>query len=175
MPPSKSSGYVDYELSGLDVGINKTIELVDKSQHFTKPPSRYSEASLVKELEKKGIGRPSTYQETITTIQDRGYVRSENKRLYATKIANLVTDRLQNSFKNIMDYGFTAEMEKNLDKVAEGKEDWKKLLEDFNKVFVIDKNNCKEWKRQSKKSVAFHLANKISDLLINYNRSDLNA
>jgi Topoisomerase IA len=116
MPPSKSSGYVDYELSGLDVGINKTIELVDKSQHFTKPPSRYSEASLVKELEKKGIGRPSTYQETITTIQDRGYVRSENKRLYATKIANLVTDRLQNSFKNIMDYGFTAEMEKNLDK-----------------------------------------------------------
>jgi len=144
MPPSKSSGYVDYELSGLDVGINKTIELVDKSQHFTKPPSRYSEASLVKELEKKGIGRPSTYQETITTIQDRGYVRSENKRLYATKIANLVTDRLQNSFKNIMDYGFTADMEKNLDKVAEGKEDWKKLLEDFNKVFEEAKNKADE-------------------------------
>ena len=142
MPPSKSSGYVDYELSGLDVGINKKIESVDKSQHFTKPPSRYSEASLVKELEKKGIGRPSTYQETITTIQDRGYVRSENKRLYATKIANLVTDRLQNSFKNIMDYGFTAEMEKNLDKVAEGKEDWKKLLEDFNKVFEQAKNEA---------------------------------
>ena len=144
MPPSKSSGYVDYELSGLDVGINKTIELVDKSQHFTKPPSRYSEASLVKELEKKGIGRPSTYQETITTIQDRGYVRSENKRLYATKIANLVTDRLQNSFKNIMDYGFTAEMEKNLDKVAEGKEDWKKLLEDFNEVFEDAKSKADE-------------------------------
>ena len=142
MPPSKSSGYVDYELSGLDVGINKKIESVDKSQHFTKPPSRYSEASLVKELEKKGIGRPSTYQETITTIQDRGYVRTENKRLYATKIANLVTDRLQNSFKNIMDYGFTAEMEKNLDKVAEGKEDWKKLLEDFNKVFEQAKNEA---------------------------------
>ena len=142
MPPSKSSGYVNYELSGLDVGINKKIESVDKSQHFTKPPSRYSEASLVKELEKKGIGRPSTYQETITTIQDRGYVRSENKRLYATKIANLVTDRLQNSFKNIMDYGFTAEMEKNLDKVAEGKEDWKKLLEDFNKVFEQAKNEA---------------------------------
>ena len=142
MPPSKSSGYVDYELSGLDVGINKKIESVDKSQHFTKPPSRYSEASLVKELEKKGIGRPSTYQETITTIQDRGYVRSENKRLYATKIANLVTDRLQNSFKNIMDYGFTAEMEKNLDKVAEGKEDWKQLLEDFNKVFEQAKNEA---------------------------------
>ena len=144
MPPSKSSGYVNYELSGLDVGINKKIESVDKSQHFTKPPSRYSEASLVKELEKKGIGRPSTYQETITTIQDRGYVRSENKRLYATKIANLVTDRLQNSFKNIMDYGFTAEMEKNLDKVAEGKEDWKKLLEDFNKVFEEAKNKADE-------------------------------
>ena len=92
----------------------------------------------------KGIGRPSTYQETITTIQDRGYVRSENKRLYATKIANLVTDRLQDSFTNIMDYGFTAEMEKNLDKVAEGKEDWKKLLEDFNKVFEEAKNKADE-------------------------------
>ena len=68
------------------------------SQHFTKPPSRYSEASLVKELEKKGIGRPSTYQEIITNIQERGYVNSESKRLYATKIANLVSDRLENSF-----------------------------------------------------------------------------
>ncbi len=140
MPPGKNSGYVDYDLENLSVGLMKKISNVEKSQHFTKPPSRYSEASLVKELEKRGIGRPSTYQEIITNIQDRGYVNKENKRLYATKIANLISDRLLKSFKNIMDYGFTAEMEKNLDSVAEGKESWKKLLEDF----YADFNKAKE-------------------------------
>ena len=135
MPPGKNSGYVDYDLESLSVGLMKEVNKVEKSQHFTKPPSRYSEASLVKELEKRGIGRPSTYQEIITNIQDRGYVKSENKRLYATKIANLISDRLIKSFNNIMDYGFTANMEKSLDDVAEGKESWKKLLEDFWKSF----------------------------------------
>ena len=140
MPPGKNSGYVDYDLEGLSVGLIKKISKVEKSQHFTKPPSRYSEASLVKELEKKSIGRPSTYQEIITNIQDRGYVNKENKRLYATKIANLISDRLLKSFKNIMDYGFTAEMEKSLDEVAEGKASWKKLLENF----YTDFNKSKE-------------------------------
>ena len=140
MPPGKNSGYVDYDLEGLSVGLLKKISKVEKSQHFTKPPSRYSEASLVKELEKKSIGRPSTYQEIITNIQDRGYVNKENKRLYATKIANLISDRLLKSFKNIMDYGFTAEMEKSLDEVAEGKASWKKLLENF----YTDFNKSKE-------------------------------
>ena len=140
MPPGKNSGYVDYDLKGLSVGLLKKISKVEKSQHFTKPPSRYSEASLVKELEKKSIGRPSTYQEIITNIQDRGYVNKENKRLYATKIANLISDRLLKSFKNIMDYGFTAEMEKSLDEVAEGKASWKKLLENF----YTDFNKSKE-------------------------------
>ena len=140
MPPGKNSGYVDYDLESLSVGLLKKISKVEKSQHFTKPPSRYSEASLVKELEKKSIGRPSTYQEIITNIQDRGYVNKENKRLYATKIANLISDRLLKSFKNIMDYGFTAEMEKSLDEVAEGKASWKKLLEDF----YTDFNKSKE-------------------------------
>ena len=150
MPPGKNSGYVDYDLESLSVGLMKKINKVEKSQHFTKPPSRYSEASLVKELEKRGIGRPSTYQEIITNIQDRGYVRSENKRLYATKIANLISDRLIKSFTNIMDYSFTANMEKSLDEVAEGKESWKKLLEEFYAEFneakkvavdVMERNN----------------------------------
>ena len=140
MPPGKNSGYVDYDLESLSVGLLKKISKVEKSQHFTKPPSRYSEASLVKELEKKSIGRPSTYQEIITNIQDRGYVNKENKRLYATKIANLISDRLLKSFKNIMDYWFTAEMEKSLDEVAEGKASWKKLLENF----YTDFNKSKE-------------------------------
>ena len=144
MPPGKNSGYVDYDLESLAVGLMKNIEEVNKSQHFTKPPSRYSEASLVKELEKRGIGRPSTYQEIITNIQDRGYVKSESKRLYATKIANLISDRLQKSFENIMDYGFTAEMEKSLDNVAEGKESWKKLLEEFYTEFENAKKQATE-------------------------------
>ena len=144
MPPGKNSGYVDYDLESLAVGLMKQVSRVEKTQHFTKPPSRYSEASLVKEMEKRGIGRPSTYQEIITNIQDRGYVKSENKRLYATKIANLISDRLLRSFENIMDYGFTAEMEKSLDQVAEGKESWKKLLENFYADFDKAKKTATE-------------------------------
>ena len=150
MPPGKNSGYVDYDLEGLSVGLLKKISKVEKSQHFTKPPSRYSEASLVKELEKKSIGRPSTYQEIITNIQDRGYVNKENKRLYATKIANLISDRLLKSFKNIMDYGFTAEMEKSLDEVAEGKASWKQLLENFYSDFNKSKELATEEMERNK-------------------------
>ena len=150
MPPGKNSGYVDYDLESLSVGLMKEVNKVEKSQHFTKPPSRYSEASLVKELEKRGIGRPSTYQEIITNIQDRGYVKSENKRLYATKIANLISDRLIKSFNNIMDYGFTANMEKSLDDVAEGKESWKKLLEDFYAEFDKAKKVAAEGMERNK-------------------------
>ncbi|MBV1879617.1 MAG: type I DNA topoisomerase [Pseudomonadales bacterium] len=100
-------------------------------QHFTKPKPRYGEASLVKELEKKGIGRPSTYAAIITTIQDRGYAALVNKRFYAEKIGELVTDRLDESFENLLDYGFTAALEENLDCVSEGKIEWKKLLNEF--------------------------------------------
>ena len=150
MPPGKNSGYVDYDLEGLSIGLLKKISKVEKSQHFTKPPSRYSEASLVKELEKKSIGRPSTYQEIITNIQDRGYVNKENKRLYATKIANLISDRLLKSFKNIMDYGFTAEMEKSLDEVAEGKASWKQLLENFYSDFNKSKELATEEMERNK-------------------------
>ena len=150
MPPGKNSGYVDFDLESLSVGLLKKISKVEKSQHFTKPPSRYSEASLVKELEKKSIGRPSTYQEIITNIQDRGYVNKENKRLYATKIANLISDRLLKSFKNIMDYGFTAEMEKSLDEVAEGKASWKQLLENFYSDFNKSKELATEEMERNK-------------------------
>ena len=139
MPPGKNSGYVDYDLSELHIGKHRELSSSNMSQHFTKPPSRYSEASLVKELEKKGIGRPSTYQEIITNIQERGYVNSESKRLYATKIANLVSDRLENSFGKIMDYGFTADMEKSLDEIAEGNKDWKQILNSFYEDFESQK------------------------------------
>ncbi len=120
-----------------DVKVGETLALVklDPSQHFTKPPARYSEATLVRELEKRGIGRPSTYAAIISTIQERGYVKLENRRLYAEKMGDIVTDRLTENFDNLMDYAFTAELEQELDKVAEGELDWKKVLNDFYKDF----------------------------------------
>ena len=101
------------------------------SQHFTKPPARYGEASLVRELEKRGIGRPSTYAAIISTIQDQGYVKLENRRFYAEKMGDIVTQRLQESFEDLLDYGFTASMEENLDEVAEGRKDWRDVLDTF--------------------------------------------
>jgi DNA topoisomerase-1 len=101
------------------------------AQHFTKPPARYSEASLVKELEKRGIGRPSTYASIISTIQERGYVRVENRRFFAEKMGDIVTDRLVQSFNSLMNYSFTAQMEEELDDIAQGEKDWIKVLDDF--------------------------------------------
>lgn len=105
------------------------------TQHFTKPTPRYSEASLVKELEKRGIGRPSTYASIISTIQERGYVTLHNRRFYAEKMGDIVTDRLTESFSELMDYNFTANMEENLDEIAKGDLVWKKLLDNFYKEF----------------------------------------
>ncbi|OHC12723.1 MAG: DNA topoisomerase I [Pseudomonadales bacterium GWC1_66_9] len=104
---------------------------LDPSQHFTKPPARYSEASLVKEMEKRGIGRPSTYAAIISTIQERGYVTLQNRRFHSEKMGDIVTERLAESFANLMDYGFTASMEEHLDDVAQGERDWKHLLDEF--------------------------------------------
>ena len=111
----------------------QTLSLVElfPLQHFTKPKPRYGEASLVKELEKRGIGRPSTYAAIITTIQDRGYVTLNNKRFYAEKIGDLVTSRLNESFADLLDYGFTASLEASLDRVSKGTVGWEKLLDDF--------------------------------------------
>jgi len=106
-------------------------ERIEPVQHFTQPPSRYTEASLVKTLEEKGIGRPSTYAPTISTIISRGYVTREKKRLYPTELGSMVTSLMQQYFSDIMDYEFTAEMETRLDEVEEGKQDWKQILRDF--------------------------------------------
>lgn len=109
-------------------------ELLPK-QHFTKPPARYTEAALVKELEKKAIGRPSTYASIISTIQDRGYVRVEKRRFFAEKMGEIVTDRLTESFGDILNYDFTARLEEKLDKIADGEVNWKKVLDDFFETF----------------------------------------
>ena len=121
----------DVTLPDLKQGDVLDLNNVEAKQHFTKPPARFSEAALVKELEKQGIGRPSTYASIISTIQDRGYVRLESKRFYAEKMGEIVTDRLMDSFNDLMDYGFTAGMEEQLDDVAEGSKEWKALLNEF--------------------------------------------
>lgn len=121
-----------------DVAIGENLKLIklDPSQHFTKPAPRYTEASLVKELEKRGIGRPSTYAAIISTIQERGYVKVESRRFYAQKMGDIVAERLHESFTDLMDYDFTAKMESSLDEVAGGSKDWKNLLDDFYKDFT---------------------------------------
>ncbi len=108
----------------------KLIKLIP-SQHFTKATPRFTEATLVRELEKRGIGRPSTYASIISTIQDRGYVKLDSKRFYAEKMGDIVAERLLESFDNLMDYAFTAKLEEELDKVAEGQLNWKVVLDDF--------------------------------------------
>lgn len=126
----------DKHLPDLAVGEVLTLDKLDPSQHFTKPPARFGEASLVKELEKRSIGRPSTYASIISTIQDRGYVRLDKKRFYAEKMGEIVTDSLSESFKNLMNYDFTANMEQELDEVADGKTNWKDVLNEFYKNFT---------------------------------------
>ncbi len=121
----------DTPLPDLSEGEVLTLKDVEGVQHFTKPPPRYGEASLVRELEKLGIGRPSTYAAIISTIQDRGYVTLTNRRFYAEKIGELVTDRLSENFSDLMDYGFTANMEQQLDRIAEGQSQWNKVLDSF--------------------------------------------
>lgn len=121
------------ELTLPDVKEGQSLELkeLDPKQHFTKPTARFNEASLVRELEKRGIGRPSTYASIISTIQDRGYVRLENKRFYAEKMGEIVNDRLLENFDDLISYDFTANMEQQLDQIANGEAKWKSVLDNF--------------------------------------------
>lgn len=104
---------------------------VVSDQKFTKPPARYNEASLIKTLEKMGIGRPSTYASIISTIQTRAYVEKQDGRFVPTSVGNAVNTFLTKNFDKVMDYSFTAQMEDNLDSVAKGEEDWQKMMKDF--------------------------------------------
>ena len=102
-----------------------------KEQHFTKPAARYTEASLIKELESLGIGRPSTYAKILETIKDRAYVQVKEKKFYPTEIGFETTDKLQEFFSNIINVKYTANMENELDLIAEDKEDYLKVLKTF--------------------------------------------
>lgn len=118
-------------LGKLEAGDVLTLETLEHSQHFTQPPSHYTEASLVKALEEQGIGRPSTYAPTITTILARRYVTKENKNLYVTELGEAVNGIMKQCFPSIVDTSFTANMELLLDKVGDGTVKWKTIVENF--------------------------------------------
>lgn len=115
-----------------------------KNQHFTQPPARYTEASLIKALEEYGIGRPSTYAATITTITSREYVKREAKTLYPTELGEVMTNLLKERFPKIVNYKFTAQMEENLDEVEHGQEEWVELLDEFYSDFDKTLKKAKE-------------------------------
>ena len=134
------------------------VEDVESKQHFTQPPARYTEASLVRTLEEKGIGRPSTYAPTITTIIARGYVSREKKRLYPTELGRMVTDMMEQYFSKIVDTEFTAELEDELDDVEEGKINWREILREFYPPFL---ETLKKAEEQVEK---VHIADEVSDV-----------
>lgn len=118
-------------LEGMEKGTVLSLEALNPSQHFTQPPAHYTEASLVKALEEQGIGRPSTYAPTITTIIARRYVVKESKNLYVTELGDVVNRIMKNSFSSIVDVSFTANLESLLDMVADGMLDWKTVIRNF--------------------------------------------
>jgi DNA topoisomerase-1 len=119
----------------LQEGQVQELKQLHPEQHFTKPPARYSEASLVSELEENGIGRPSTYAPIMGTLQQRGYVRKDGRRLIPTETGLTVNDLVSEFFPNIVDVGFTAKMESDLDQVASGEVAWQEIVRDYNGAF----------------------------------------
>ena len=135
---------VGSELPDLQVGDKALADKFDKEQHFTQPPARYTEATLVKAMEEKGVGRPSTYASIVSTIQDRDYVVKQDKRLAPTALGEVVTGLMMDRFNDIVDVDFTANMESQLDEVEAGKRNWKELLGDFYDGFKQELQNAEE-------------------------------
>ncbi|MBV9063251.1 MAG: type I DNA topoisomerase, partial [Alphaproteobacteria bacterium] len=134
------------KLPRVEEGESAGIEQVKPEQHFTEPPPRYSEASLVRKMEELGIGRPSTYASILSTLRDRAYVRMERNRFVPDDKGRIVTTFLTNFFKRYVEYGFTADLEEKLDEVSAGKLDWKQLLRDFWRDFSAAIGETKELK-----------------------------
>ena len=132
----------DKVLPKLKVNDELVAEEIVKDQHFTKPPARYTEAKLIKAMEELGIGRPSTYASTISTLTQRGYVKIIEKKLNPTEVGITTTDKLQEFFSDLINVKYTAKMEEDLDKVAEGKKVWYKILESFYKEFEPEVENA---------------------------------
>ena len=135
----------DYSpLPDLEVGEPLKLEDITEEQKFTQPPARYTEASLIKAMEETGVGRPSTYAPTISTILDREYVIKEGRYLRPTNLGVVVTTLMKERFTDIVDLKFTARMEENLDSVEKGIRDWRSLLEDFYGEFDASLQNAEK-------------------------------
>ncbi|MDD2421005.1 MAG: type I DNA topoisomerase [Heliobacteriaceae bacterium] len=131
-------------LPAVVVGEVLAVQKLEPKQHFTQPPPRYTEATLVKVLEEKGIGRPSTYAPIVETIVARGYVVREEKQFFPTELGEVVVDLLKEYFPKVIDVEFTAGMEAKLDQVADGQQDWKAVLQDFYQPFQEDLTAAEE-------------------------------
>ena len=149
------TGYQEKDklLPELKKGQEVTLDDLKPTQHFTEPPPRYNEASLIKKLESLGIGRPSTYAPTITILQTRKYIELEKKRIHPTEVAFTVIEMLEEHFSEIVDSGFTSNMEANLDEVDEGKLDWQKVLLDFYEPFMKKISEGKEKIKSQKMAI----------------------
>ena len=134
----------DGKIPELNEGEKVKKEKIESIQSFTQPPARYTEASLVKALEEKGIGRPSTYSPTITTILERRYIEKDKKQLVPTELGKVVNKLLVESFTNVVSEEFTAEMENKFDNIALGKQEWKKVIEEFYRPFKVDLDKANE-------------------------------
>ena len=131
-------------LEKLEKGMKLELKELREGQHFTQPPAHYTEASLVKALEEQGIGRPSTYAPTITTILARRYVTKENKNLYVTELGEVVNRMMKQCFSSIVDKEFTANLEYLLDKVGDGTVEWKTVISNFYPDLEEAVNRAKE-------------------------------
>ncbi|MEM7589030.1 MAG: DNA topoisomerase, partial [Myxococcota bacterium] len=140
------------QLPPLKEGQEVRLQEILCKQHFTEPPPRFSEASLVKELEEQAIGRPSTYASILSVIQDKAYVTKQEQRLHPSDLGRVVTDLLVENFPNILDTTFTAHMEEQLDSIEEGKGNWQQMLSHFYKPFQTDIQKAKENMRDIKRT-----------------------
>jgi DNA topoisomerase-1 len=143
----------EQELPSMKVGQKLAVVNIKAEQHTTRPPARYTEATLVKSLEKEGIGRPSTYATIISTVQERRYVEQKEKKFFATDLGEIVTDKLNEYFPKIMDIAFTRYMEEQLDKIEEQHLDWLSVLNDFYGPFKQDLEKASEQMKSAKSEV----------------------
>jgi DNA topoisomerase-1 len=152
------------ELPELNEGDVLKVKSLDKNQHFTQPPARYNEASLIKTLEELGIGRPSTYAPTISTITSRMYVEKDGKQLKPTALGEVTTELMKDCFTNIVDAKFTAQMESDLDAVERGEKDWVESLEDFYKDFSKSLTDAEEKMDGKRVKVPYEPTDQICEL-----------
>ncbi|MCD6595442.1 type I DNA topoisomerase [bacterium] len=174
VPITENKEEADVKFPSLKIGDTVKLSQIKPSQHFTKPPARYSEGTLVKELETQGIGRPSTYAQIISTLLDRKYVNLDKKRLYVTELGKEVNNLLQKMFPKIFEEKFTAKMEEELDEVEQGDKKWQQVLDEFytpfaKKLTEIEKNR-KEIKKGLVKEIDRNCPECGSPLIIRWGR-----